>query len=147
MFQPGNRCSTLYSETRFNPSGELDVPPSLTNGKICYLELPVDNVQRSADFYRKIFGWKLRQRGDGHTAFDDTTGQVSGAFIPGRPPQAQTGLLVYIMVDSVAATVDAILASGCEIVQPIGVDAPEITARFRDPAGNILGLYEEPSEG
>ena len=66
MFQPGNRCSTLYSETRFNPAGESDMSPSLTNGKICYLELPVDNVQRSADFYRKIFGWKLRQRGDGH---------------------------------------------------------------------------------
>jgi hypothetical protein len=27
-------------------------------------------------------------------------------------------------------------------VQPIG-DAPEITARFRDPAGNIVGLFEE----
>jgi hypothetical protein len=29
-------------------------------------------------------------------------------------------------------------------VQPIGGDAPEITARFRDPAGNVLGLYQEP---
>jgi predicted enzyme related to lactoylglutathione lyase len=98
------------------------------------------------DFYLKVFGWKSRERGDGNTAFDDTTGEVSGAFIPGRPPAAQPGLLVYIMVDSVAATVDAILANGCEIVQPIGADAPEITARFRDPAGNVLGLYQEPSE-
>jgi predicted enzyme related to lactoylglutathione lyase len=122
------------------------MPPSPTNGKICYLELPVENVQRSVDFYLKVFGWKSRERGDGNTAFDDTTGEVSGAFIPGRPPAAQPGLLVYIMVDSVAATVDAILANGCEIVQPIGADAPEITARFRDPAGNVLGLYQEPSE-
>ena len=30
------------------------------------------------------------------------------------------------------------------IVQPIGGDTPEITARFRDPAGNVLGLYQEP---
>jgi hypothetical protein len=30
-------------------------------------------------------------------------------------------------------------------VQPIGADAPEITARFRDPAGNVIGLYQEPS--
>jgi hypothetical protein len=29
-------------------------------------------------------------------------------------------------------------------VQPIGADAPEITARFRDPAGNVIGLYQEP---
>jgi predicted enzyme related to lactoylglutathione lyase len=121
------------------------MPPTTRNGKICYLELPAVDVERSADFYLKIFGWKSRPRGDGRTAFDDTTGEVSGAFIPGRTPAAQPGLLVYVMVDSVAATVDAILASGCEIVQPIGADAPEITARFRDPAGNVLGLYQEPS--
>jgi predicted enzyme related to lactoylglutathione lyase len=47
------------------------------------------------------------------------------------------------MVDSVAAAVDAVVKSGGEIVQPIGVDAPEITARFRDPAGNVFGLYEQ----
>jgi len=35
-------------------------------------------------------------------------------------------------------------ALGGEIVQPVGVDAPELTARFRDPGGNIIGLYEEP---
>jgi predicted enzyme related to lactoylglutathione lyase len=47
------------------------------------------------------------------------------------------------MVDSVAETMDAVVAHGGEIVQPIGADAPEITARFRDPAGNVLGLFEE----
>jgi hypothetical protein len=31
------------------------------------------------------------------------------------------------------------------VVQPIGADAPEITARFADPAGNIFGLYQEPN--
>jgi len=38
------------------------------------------------------------------------------------------------------------MANGCEIVQPIGADAPEITARFRDPAGNVVGLYQEPPQ-
>ena len=69
---------------------------------------------------------------------------MSGEWVVGRPPSTQPGLLVYIMVDSVAATVDLILANGGEIVQPIGADAPEITARFRDPAGNVLGIYQEP---
>jgi predicted enzyme related to lactoylglutathione lyase len=48
------------------------------------------------------------------------------------------------MVDSAEQTVEAIRAHGGEIVQPIGVDAPEITARFRDPGGNVLGLYQRP---
>ncbi len=49
------------------------------------------------------------------------------------------------MVDSVTATLDAIVANGGEIVQPFGADAPEITARFRDPAGNVIGLYQQPA--
>ena len=120
------------------------MPPASANGKICYIEIPAVDIQRSAEFYAKLFGWRLRQRGDGHTAFDDTTGQVSGTWVLGRPPSAEPGLLFYIMVDSVAAAVDAVAAAGCAIVQPIGVDAPEITARFRDPGGNVIGLYQEP---
>jgi predicted enzyme related to lactoylglutathione lyase len=53
--------------------------------------------------------------------------------------------LFYVMVDSVAATLAVIVGTGGEIVQPIGVDAPEITARFRDPSGNVIGLYQQPA--
>jgi predicted enzyme related to lactoylglutathione lyase len=121
------------------------MPPTLANGKICYIEMPAIDVRRAAEFYEKVFGWRIRQRGDGSIAFDDTTGEVSGTWVRGRPPATAPGLLIYIMVDRVAATIDAVIANGGEIVQPIGADAPEITARFRDPAGNVLGLYQEPS--
>jgi hypothetical protein len=115
------------------------------NGQICYIEIPATDVQRSAEFYARVFGWNVRRRGDGAQAFDDTTGAVSGAWVLGRSPQ-QPGFVLYIMCDSVAATVDAVVANGGAIVQSIGVDAPEITARFQDPAGNIVGLYQEPPQ-
>jgi predicted enzyme related to lactoylglutathione lyase len=117
--------------------------PTLANGKICYVEIPAMDVGRSANFYEKGFGWRIRQRGDGSVAFDDTTGEVSGTWVLGRAASTQLGLLISIMVDSVAATIDAVIAHGGELVQPIGADAPEITARFRDPAGNVLCLYQE----
>ena len=60
--------------------------PTSTNGKICYIELPAGDIARSADFYARAFGWQIRTRGDGSTAFDDTTGQVSGAWVTGRKP-------------------------------------------------------------
>src|SRR6266568_3651964 len=128
------------------PAGGVPMPPTLTNGKLCYLEIPAVDVRRSADFYAQVFGWRIRQRGDGRTAFDDTTGEVSGSWVVGRKASSEPGLLLYIMVDSVAATVDAVIAHGGELVQPIGADAPEITARFRDPAGNVIGLYQEPGD-
>src|SRR5690242_20594076 len=113
------------------------MPYSSINGKICYIEMPATDIQRSAAFYNKIFGWGIRKRADGTTAFDDATGQVSGTWCIGRPPATTPGLMVYIMVDSVEETVEKIVAAGYEIVQLIGVDAPEITARFRDPGGNV----------
>lgn len=121
------------------------MPQIPTHGKICYIEMPSTDVARSADFYKNVFGWSIRQRGDGHVAFDDGVGQVSGTWVSGRPPAAQPGLLVYIMVDSVAAAVDLVVANGGKIVQPIGADAPEITARFLDPGGNVIGLYQQRS--
>jgi uncharacterized protein len=122
------------------------MPPTLTNGKVCYIEIPARDIRLSADFYARVFGWRIRQRGDGHTAFDDTTGEVSGTWVVGRPASSEPGLLIYVMVDSVAATVAAVIANGGELVQPIGADAPEITARFRDPAGNVIGLYQDPGQ-
>src|SRR5215212_7261348 len=103
------------------------MPPTPANGKICYIEIPATETRRSSDFYEKVFGWRIRRRSDGQTAFDDTTGEVSGTWVVGRPASTQPGLLIYIMVDSVAATVETVTANGGEIVQPIGVDAPELT--------------------
>ena len=120
------------------------MPDQNPHGKICYIEMPATDIAQSAEFYRKVFGWEIRKRGDGTTAFDDTTGAVSGTWVLNRPPSQTPGLLIYIWCDSVAAAVDAVVANGCQIVQPIGVDAPEITARFRDPGGNIIGLYQSP---
>ena len=122
------------------------MPPALGNGKICYIELPATDITRSADFYAKVFGWNVRKRGDGRAAFDDGVGEVSGTWVIGRPPASEPGLLTYIMVDSVTETLEAIVANGGEMVQPIGADAPEITARFRDPGGNVLGLYQQPTK-
>ena len=119
--------------------------PTLGNGKICYIEIPATDSEESAEFYEKIFGWTIRKRANGQLAFDDGVGQVSGAWVDGRPPMTYVGLLIYIMVDSVADTIKNISANGGKIVQEMGADAPEITARFSDPAGNVLGLYQQPN--
>lgn len=120
------------------------MPPTFANGKICYIEIPATDIAVSSNFYRQVFGWNIRKRNDGSIAFDDGVGEVSGTWVLGRPPSTTPGLLIYIMVDSVEATVKTVIAAGGEIVQPIGVDAPEITARFRDPDGNVIGLYQQP---
>ena len=118
--------------------------PHYATGKICYIELPASDVPTSAAFYSTAFGWDISDRGDGTTSFVDTVGQVSGSFVVGVPPNVP-GIVISIMVADITAAITAIEANGGVITQPVGKDLPEITARFRDPAGNVMGLYQERS--
>jgi len=117
--------------------------PTLGNGKICYIQIPAVNIKDSAEFYKKVFGWNIRHRSDGTIAFDDGVHEVSGTWILNRPPMSQAGLLIYIMVNSVAETAKAIVANGGKIVQLPTGNPPEITAQFCDPAGNVLGIGQQ----
>ncbi|OQP40928.1 glyoxalase [Niastella yeongjuensis] len=118
--------------------------PTYGNGKICYIEMAAEDIESSSAFYKAVFGWNIRKRGDGATSFDDGVGEVSGTWVKGRTPAVSPGLLVYVMVDDMEETIAKVIANGGTIVQPVGMDAPEITARFRDPAGNVIGLYQNP---
>jgi predicted enzyme related to lactoylglutathione lyase len=117
--------------------------PNYRTGKICYLEIPAIDISKSAQFYQRAFGWNIRQSNDGSAAFDDPTGEVSGMWVLGRPPATIPGLLVSIMVASAAVTIEAIIAAGGEIVQPVNPDERESFALFRDPAGNVLCIYQQ----
>ncbi|GAO43533.1 VOC family protein [Flavihumibacter petaseus] len=116
--------------------------PTFGNGKICYLEIPSRDALESADFYEKVLGWHIRKRGDGEISFDDSVMEVSGTWRTDRKPVSGLGLLVHFMVVDIGATMALVEVNGGKIVQPVDVEAPEITARFTDPSGNLFGLYQ-----
>jgi len=115
------------------------------HGKICYLEIPANKAEDAAAFYGDIFGWKVRQRGDGNLAFDDTGG-VSGTWVKDSDRTADERTRVYIMVDSIAQSLQQIQAAGGEVLTPRTEIGPNMGAFavFADPVGNEFGLYEEP---
>ncbi len=118
------------------------MPP--TPGKISYVQIPAGDVDRSADFYETVFGWNIRRRDGGQIAFDDAAGEVSGAWLTERPPSLQPGLLIYINVEDVQRALEKIVEAGGEIVTPLTPQGEgEAFATFRDPAGNVLGIFHE----
>src|SRR5262245_42321341 len=117
----------------------------MSHGKICYLEIPANRAEDSAQFYSSIFGWKVRKRGDGELAFDDPNG-VSGTWVKeaDRTPDERTR--TYIMVDVIADALKRIQAAGGRVLTPRKEIGPGLGAFaiFTDPVGNEFGLYEEP---
>jgi predicted enzyme related to lactoylglutathione lyase len=118
----------------------------MPHGKICYLEIPANRAEDSARFYSEIFGWKVRERGDGNLAFDDADGGVSGTWVKesDRTPDERTR--TYIMVDNIADSLRQIESAGGRVLTPRTDIGPQMGAfaAFADPVGNEFGLYEEP---
>ncbi|WP_426593778.1 VOC family protein [Cellulomonas sp. McL0617] len=118
--------------------------PLLGHGKVCHIALPATDVEASAAFYESVFGWRMHRDG-GRITFDDSVDEVSGHFDPRLAP-AGPGLLVYLMVDDLHDALARLVAAGAAVVEPPGADPGELTARFRDPGGNVLGVYQEPPQ-
>lgn len=109
------------------------------------MEIPAVDVRQAAAFYEKVFGWDIRGRDSGRPEFSYPAADVTGAWVTSRAISREPGLLPYIWVDHIDATLTAIEAQGGAIVETPHLDSPggEWIATFRDPAGNVMGLYQE----
>jgi len=118
----------------------------LRRPRVCYLEIPATDVHASAAFYERVFGWNIRHRDTDRPGFDDATGSVSGAWVAGRPAAREGGLLPYVWVDGIDEVLARAVGNGGQMVEAPHPDHPggsSYIATFRDPAGNLIGLYEE----
>jgi len=59
----------------------------------------------------------------------------------------EPGLLLYISVEHIDQVIASISARGGEIVRAPYPEGSLRVATFRDPAGNVLGLWEEAAAG
>jgi len=112
------------------------------SSRICYLEIPARDVEASARFYERVFGWQLRRHADGSLAFDDPLSNVSGMWETDLEPMTAAGVVVSIMVPDAAATLAEVVAAGGEALSPPGQQGSEQITRFRDPAGNVFCIYQ-----
>ena len=121
--------------------------PANAHGKICYIQMPALDIEQSAEFYRTVFDWTTRTHGDGTLAFDDTTGQVSGMWQTDLKAADDPGMIVSIMVRNADEAADRITAAGGTIETRPEQSVGEAFGTFRDPAGNLLFFYPDPSFG
>jgi predicted enzyme related to lactoylglutathione lyase len=103
------------------------------------------DVHQSANFYETVFGWDIRGRDTSRPSFAYPSADVTGAWVTNRAISREAGLLPYIWVDDIDDVLARIESHGGEVVQaPRQISAgDEWIATFRDPAGNVMGLYQE----
>jgi predicted enzyme related to lactoylglutathione lyase len=110
-------------------------------GGVSYLHIPAQDVTRSAEFYRDVFGWQLRGHADA-PSFSDGTGHVIGHWRPGPPAAGDGGIVPYIYVDDLDATLRAAAERGAPLVTPPYPEGALRIATIRDPGGNVVGIWQ-----
>ena len=113
------------------------------NGKLSYIQIPATDVAASARFYSGVFGWESRGEGSEHLGFTDATGDMIGAWVTDRSISREPGILPYIYVHGIDAALQEITARGGEVVRPPYEEGELWVATFRDPAGNVLGVWQQ----
>ncbi len=128
---------------------------------IVHFEIPVDDVDRAQEFYKKTFGWgfnKFDMPADSSTGGDPyygvTTAETDDKFMLKNPGAINGGMMKrkhpqqpfmnYINVAEISDTLETIKANGGEILMPkteISKDMGWIAA-FKDTEGNMMGLHQ-----
>jgi uncharacterized protein len=118
-------------------------PDLATPGAITYLHIPAADVRQAAAFYGEVFGWNINNPDGDRPSFDTPGGHLSGAWVTDHATAAEPGLLPYIYVDDIEATVARICSRGGEIVTGPFPEGLLTIATLRDPAGNVIGLWHD----
>ena len=113
------------------------------HGRLSYIQIPATDVHQSARFYAAVFGWQVRGDGVDHLSFTDATGDMIGAWVTGRAVAREPGVLPYVYVHGIDATLERIRAAGGEVVKPPYPEGDLWVATFRDPAGNVIGIWQQ----
>jgi predicted enzyme related to lactoylglutathione lyase len=118
--------------------------PRTWRGGISYLWLAATEPRRSAGFYAAVFDWKVdADRED--PSFQDGTGHVIGHFTADLPVAGEAGVVPYVFLERVDETLEKVVAEGGEVVRLPYAEGDLRVATFRDPAENVIGVWEQAS--
>jgi predicted enzyme related to lactoylglutathione lyase len=121
-------------------SGENENPVFRVGG-ISFLQIPAGEPQKVANFYGEVFAWKIRDDPD-EPAFEDGTGHVIGHFVRDIPATGEAGVRPYVFVERVDETLQKAAGAGGEVVTAPYPEGDLWVATFRDPAGNVVGVWQ-----
>jgi uncharacterized protein len=122
-------------------SGGEGEPSVFRVGGVSYLRIPGDDARRLATFYEAVFGWSVRTDRD-EPSFADGSGYVIGHFTADQRVAGEAGVRPYIFVEGVDETLDKVVAQGGEVVTAPYPEGDLWVATFRDPAGNVIGIWQ-----
>jgi len=118
-------------------------PALARHGGLSYIEIAAIDPARSAAFYESVVGWNIDRTDPDRPKFLDQTGHLLGRWRTDRAPAREPGLLPYIYVNRIRDAVERVATHGGEVVRAPYPEGDLLVATVRDPAGNLIGLWQK----
>ncbi|HJT37907.1 MAG TPA: VOC family protein [Actinomycetota bacterium] len=116
----------------------------MANGQIGWVELHAPDANKLADFYEQAFGWKIQKDPNmpDYVMFTEPGGDIGGGFSSQIP---KAGGQMYLLTDDIDETLETVKKAGGKTTKERTLITEDIGswAQFEDPAGNVMGLFEQ----
>jgi uncharacterized protein len=114
--------------------------PEVKHGEVSYLQIPARDIAESARFYGEVFGWTFVSDYPG--SFDTPSGLI-GSLQTDLPVASAGGTVLWLFVTDIHQALQHITKLGGRIVEDVTEEGPRLQATFGDPAGNVLGAWQD----
>ena len=119
------------------------------SNRVVHFEIPCDRPEETIAFFKQAFGWNFQKFGNEEywivITGDEKSPGINGAVMKKRDPQQP--LVNSIDVGDIEKAILKIEKAGGKIVVPkMPIPTVGWLAYFKDPDGNIHGVYQNDSQ-
>ncbi|HSR19072.1 MAG TPA: VOC family protein [Ignavibacteriaceae bacterium] len=109
---------------------------------IAHVEIPSTDLDRSADFLKKIFGWEFKPFGNGYHLFNTHKGFTIG-LRKAEKINAGDSTIFHIRVNDISKILSLVGDAGGHVYRgKTTIPAMGYYALINDPDGNVIGLFQ-----
>lgn len=109
---------------------------------VIHFEIGSPDVEKSRRFYTDLFSWGVSVDDNGYGVVSTGSDQGIGGGIMPSPGEHAPWVSFYVLVDDLEKYLDrAVELGGSRLMGPTPIGEMGSFAMFRDPDGNVLGLF------
>lgn len=126
---------------------------------VVHFELPAEDRERMADFYKNTFGWETELLGPemneyvlattaetGENGMPKNPGQINGGFYKRSEDYPVQHTTVVIAVDDIDESVKKVTEAGGKVLgKPDEIPGVGMFVYFEDTEGNVAGILQPAS--
>ncbi len=113
----------------------------MPNRNIVHIEIPSNDFEQSGAFYHDLFGWTITPMPEAnYSVWQAGEGSRGGFVHPGGDTKVGD-IRIYVGSDDIEADLKRAKALGGQIVQEKKEFGRGWYGIFKDPAGNLIGLF------